>query len=88
MFDWIKEQTIPKKVNIFHYYWTRKVSEKAIPCADWMGACHGSDTAMLFGDPFVDKQVYSDEERNVSINFIKTISHFTKYGLELKLYLF
>jgi len=68
------------KVNVYHYYWTRKVSERAVPCADWMGSCHGTDTYMLFGDPFVHKDVYTDEDREASVNFMKTFSHFAKYG--------
>ncbi|CAG2104509.1 unnamed protein product, partial [Medioppia subpectinata] len=67
------------KVNVYHYYWTRKLSDRAVPCADWMGSCHGSDTYMLFGDPFVNKQLYTDDDRTVSLNFMKTFAHFANH---------
>ena len=73
----------PKKVKVYHYYWTRKVSDSAVPCADWMGACHATDSYMLFAQPFADKEHYTEEERSVSLNFIKTVGHFAKHGLVL-----
>ncbi|XP_054157219.1 cholinesterase 1-like [Oppia nitens] len=71
------------KVNVYHYYWTRKVSDKAVPCADWMGSCHGTDTYMLFGDPFINRDNYEEEDRQMSERFIKTISHFAYHGRPL-----
>lgn len=73
-------KTDSEKVKVYHYYWSRKVSDTAVPCANWMGACHGTDSYMLFADPFINEKQYTEEERNVSLNFIKTVSHFANYG--------
>lgn len=73
-------RSAPKSVKAYHYYWTRKVSSSAVPCADWMGACHATDTYMLFAQPFADSEHYTEEERNVSLKFITTVGHFAKHG--------
>jgi carboxylesterase type B len=68
------------KIKVYQYFWTRKINDNMIPCAEWMGACHGSDTSMLFGMPFVKRDLYNDEDRNVSLKIIKTFSHFAYKG--------
>jgi len=71
------------RIQVYQYYWTRKVSDGLVPCAEWMGACHGSDTSMLFGMPFVKNDLYNDDDRNYSLKIIQTFSHFAYHGYNL-----
>jgi hypothetical protein len=68
-----------KHSKIFQYYYTRKplVAEN---CGKWKGTCHESDLIPLFGYPFRKRQMFSDDDRNHSEEFMNTIIHFAKKG--------
>lgn len=69
-------------VTVFQYVWSRKVPSRDVPCADWMGACAGSDVPMLFGQPFEEKDQFSPDDRKFSVHFMKTVGKFFWEGYE------
>ncbi|CAG2170297.1 unnamed protein product [Oppiella nova] len=64
----------PKHNKVYGYYWT----SKGRSCDEWAGACHGSDVGPALGYPFRSTKS-SDLQRDVSMNFMKTIAYFAKY---------
>lgn len=67
--------------SIYQYLWSEKLAPHTeIPCADWMGACHGTDVAMLFGLPFANEGDFVRKDRQSSKNFIRAISGFVHTG--------
>ena len=67
------------KVNLYQYVWSIKVPIEFSPCAEWMGACSGTDAGMLFGAPFLDNKV-PQKMKDISEKFIKTVKKFVYFG--------
>lgn len=68
-------------IHVYQYLWARKLTpNEEVPCIDWMGACHGSDLAMIFGWPFVAINSFTEEERQLSMHMMRTIGHFAHHG--------
>lgn len=66
---------------IYQYLWSEKFAPHTeMPCADWMGACHGTDVAMLFGLPFAHEGDFARHDRQSSRNFIRAVSGFVHTG--------
>src|SRR5699024_3822985 len=72
--------TTTAHAQVYQYVWSRKVASREVPCAQWMGACHGSDVVMLFGEPFEKRAEFTPEDRRLSAHFMKTIGEFLHFG--------
>jgi len=71
------------KGKVYGYYLTQKPRTSFIPwCngSDWMSVCHADDLIYVFGQPLMEPEKYSDEDRALSRQMIKIWSSFARDG--------
>ena len=49
-------------------------------CEDWMGVCHGDDIFYVFGLPFTNLSLYTDEQIQLSQDMMSAWTQFAKNG--------
>jgi carboxylesterase type B len=70
------------QTKVYQYYFTAKSNMTESSCAKWQGTCHATDLVPVFGLPLRYSQIFSDEEKNLSIKMMDTLTHFAKKGLK------
>ena len=68
------------KASVYQYYYTSKLGEPKLFCAEWAGSCHFDDIYPVFGQPFLDYDRYVEREREISRQMIDTFATFATTG--------
>lgn len=64
--------------QVFMYYFTHRSSQN--PWPKWMGTMHGDEIAFVFGEPIINKHLYTPEEVMLSRQMMKAWANFAKRG--------